>query len=92
MKTLGKVRPENVKKVARELIRLHHDKFGIDFQANKQALGSLAQVSSARLRNRVAGYITRLLSIEQKAAAEEEGEAPAEEESEAAEGVEEKKE
>jgi small subunit ribosomal protein S17e len=89
MKTLGKVRPEYVKKVARELIRLNPDKFGTDFQANKQALKSLAKIYSARLQNRIAGYITRLLSIEQKAAEEEEE--ALEEENEVEEGAEEKK-
>ncbi len=63
MKTLGKVRPEYVKKAARELIELYPEKFSTDFQSNKKATESLAQISSAKLRNRIAGYITRLLSI-----------------------------
>jgi len=69
---LGKVRPEYVKKVARELIELYPDKFSTDFQSNKKATESLAEISSAKLRNRIAGYITRLLST---AASEEEEEA-----------------
>lgn len=63
MKTLGKVRPEHVKKIARELVERYREKFSTDFQTNKKVLGSLAQISSAKLRNRIAGYITRLLSI-----------------------------
>ena len=60
---LGKVRPEYVKKMARELIRLNPDKFNDDFQNNKEMVNELAQTSSLKLRNRIAGYITRLLSI-----------------------------
>ena len=39
-------------------------KFGVDFNENKNILDSLATISSKSLRNRVAGYITRLLKNE----------------------------
>lgn len=71
MKTLGKVRPEHVKKTARELVELYPEKFSTDFQTNKKVVESLAQISSAKLRNRIAGYITRLLAIQQAKEAEE---------------------
>jgi len=64
---LGKVRQEHVKKAARELVGLYPDKFSTDFQSNKKAVESLAQTSSIKLRNRIAGYITRLVSIAKKA-------------------------
>jgi len=60
---LGKVRPEHVKKIAHELVELYPDKFNTDFQNNKKVVESLAQIYSAKLRNRIAGYITRLQSI-----------------------------
>ncbi len=64
MASLGKVRPEHVKKTARELVELYPDKFGTDFESNKKAVEYLARFSSAKLRNRIAGYITRLKAIE----------------------------
>jgi small subunit ribosomal protein S17e len=84
MNTLGKVRPEHVKNVARELIELYPDKFTTDFQTNKKVVESLAQVPSTKLRNRIAGYITRLVAIAQTSEAEEgeEGETVEEESSE----------
>ena len=39
-------------------------KFGIDFNENKNILDSLSTITSKSLRNRVAGYITRLLKNE----------------------------
>ena len=39
-------------------------KFGIDFNENKNVLDSLSTITSKSLRNRVAGYITRLLKNE----------------------------
>lgn len=62
MLKLGKVRPEYVKKMARELIRLNPDKFNNDFQNNKEMVNQLTKTSSLKLRNRIAGYITSLLS------------------------------
>jgi len=60
---LGNVRPEKVKRIARELIRKFPDKFTADFEENKKILSSIALIPSARLRNSIAGYITRLVSI-----------------------------
>jgi small subunit ribosomal protein S17e len=74
MRTLGKVRPEHVKKTARELIELHPERFSGDFQRNKEAVQSLTQLSSVKLRNRIAGYVTRLMSNAEPAADEEEEE------------------
>jgi len=39
-------------------------KFGIDFNENKNVLDSLSTITSKALRNRVAGYITRLVKNE----------------------------
>lgn len=69
--SLGKVRPERVKKIARELMRRFPDKFTADFEKNKMVLSSIMQISSVSLRNRIAGYITRLVDIAQAAKAEQ---------------------
>lgn len=62
---MGNVRPEKVKKIARELIRRYSDKFTTNFEENKRALSSIANIPSIRLRNSIAGYITRLVSLSQ---------------------------
>ncbi len=77
-KNLGKVRPERVKKIARELVKKYPEQFTTDFEGNKKFLGSVASIYSSKLRNQIAGYITRLVAIAKAAEAEE-----------AAEGVEE---
>ena len=60
---MGKVRPDRVKRVARELVERFPEKFTVDFQSNKELVESLTNISSTKLRNRIAGYITRLLTI-----------------------------
>jgi len=72
-----------VKKIARELVRRYPDKFTTDFESNKKLLASLTKISSAKLRNRIAGYVTRLMAIAQAAQVAEEGEAAVEEGAEA---------
>lgn len=78
---MGKVRPEKVKKFAKELLKRFPDKFTGDFESNKKALESLATPTTAKLRNRIAGYVTRLVAIAKAAekAEADETEAPAEE-------------
>lgn len=60
---MGKVRPDRVKRVARELVDRFPEKFTVDFESNKELVESLTNISSTKLRNRIAGYITRLLTI-----------------------------
>lgn len=59
---MGKVRTERVKRVSRELVRRFPDRFSMDFQSNKEALDAAAGIYSKKLRDRIAGYITRLVS------------------------------
>ena len=59
---MGKVRTELVKRIAEELVERYPDRFNADFENNKKLVESFTTVSSARLRNRIAGYITSLSS------------------------------
>jgi small subunit ribosomal protein S17e len=59
---LGKVRTEQVKRIARELLERYPSKFSTDFEKNKQFVTELTNISSTKLRNRVAGYTARLAS------------------------------
>lgn len=61
---MGKVRTETVKRVSRELVRRFPDRFTGEFEADKQAVNELVTTDSKRLRNRIAGYVTRLKVIE----------------------------
>ena len=60
---MGKVRTEHVKRMARELVERFPEKFTTDFENNKKLVESLTNISSKKLRNRIAGYTTRLMTI-----------------------------
>jgi small subunit ribosomal protein S17e len=66
---LGNVRSEKVKKIARELIRRYPDRFTADFEENKKTVDSLINTPSKRLKNTIAGYITRLEAFSEPEAA-----------------------
>ena len=57
---MGKVRPDHVKRLAQELVERFPDKFTTDFESNKKLVDAFTNISSTKLRNRVAGYITRI--------------------------------
>jgi small subunit ribosomal protein S17e len=59
------VRPEKVKRVARELFERYPSKFTVDFEQNKKVLKTMVSTPSKSLRNTIAGYITRLVIISQ---------------------------
>jgi small subunit ribosomal protein S17e len=61
---LGKVRTETVKRVSREVLKRYPDRFTGDFEADKKAVNELVITQSKRLRNRIAGYVTRLKVVE----------------------------
>jgi small subunit ribosomal protein S17e len=64
-----------VKKIAREIVKRYPDKFTTSFEDNKKLIGTVSNISSARLRNRIAGYVTRLMAIKKAAEAMEAEEA-----------------
>lgn len=79
---MGKVRPEHVKRTAKELVQRFPDKFTTNFKNNKKLVKEFTNLSSTKLRNRIAGYVTRLVTIMQPSENAEEGETVAENETE----------
>ncbi|MEA2090057.1 MAG: 30S ribosomal protein S17e [Thermoproteota archaeon] len=58
---MGKVRTQVIKRNAEVLIEKFPEFFSADFEKNKKALGEVAEISSKKLRNRLAGYITNVM-------------------------------
>jgi small subunit ribosomal protein S17e len=60
---MGKVRTEQIKRIARELLDKYPSKFSTNFENNKQLVNEYTDISSTKLRNKVAGYTARLAGI-----------------------------
>jgi small subunit ribosomal protein S17e len=62
---LGKVKTEQIKKLAKELIKRYPSKFSTIFDDNKHIVDELTEGTTTRVRNQVAGYITRTVALSQ---------------------------
>ena len=57
---MGRVKTIQVKRNTKKLVELYGDKFKNDFDSNKKIVGLYAEIRSKKLRNVIAGYVTRL--------------------------------
>ncbi|MFP3132866.1 MAG: 30S ribosomal protein S17e [Nitrososphaeria archaeon] len=51
-----------IRKLAEELLKQYGKKFIDNFEENKKVLNEIAEIKSKYLRNKVAGYITRIVA------------------------------
>lgn len=59
---MGRIKTQQVKRYAKMLLEKFPDKFTDDFEFNKKSLMEIAEIKSLKLRNQLAGYITRLMA------------------------------
>lgn len=58
---MSKVRQTYIKRLAKDLVESDNQEFTEDFDENKEILKETGEFSSKKLRNRVAGYIVRVV-------------------------------
>ena len=56
---MGRIKTVAIKTLGNELIREHGSKFTDDFGKNKEILSSIKNIKSKKIKNVVAGYITK---------------------------------
>ncbi|MBT4539097.1 30S ribosomal protein S17e [Candidatus Woesearchaeota archaeon] len=57
---MGRIKTTFIKRKTKELHKMHGDNFTTDFTENKAIVGKYTEIHSKKLRNVVAGYMTRL--------------------------------
>jgi small subunit ribosomal protein S17e len=57
---MGRIKTTMIKNIGEKLYREHKDEFTTDFEKNKEIVEKYVDIPSKKLRNIVAGYITRL--------------------------------
>jgi len=60
---LGNIRPTYIKRVAIELLKQYPNEFTDDYEQNKKKVSELTDVAYPRMRNRIAGYVTRYRQV-----------------------------
>lgn len=63
---MGNIRQGFIKRVARELLDRYPNEFTADFEHNKRKVQELTNVTSKTIRNRIAGYLTKLVRMKQE--------------------------
>ena len=58
---MGRIKTQQTKRVSFELIKKHGSNFKEDFNENKKIVESFVELRSKKLRNTIAGYVTRLV-------------------------------
>ena len=58
---MGRVRTKTVKKSAKVIVEKYYSRLTLDFQVNKKVCDEIAVLPSKRMRNKIAGYVTRLM-------------------------------
>ncbi len=56
---MGRIMPKKFARYAKELLNKYGELFTTDFEKNKKIVEKLAEFPSKRVRNMIAGYITR---------------------------------
>lgn len=56
---MGNIRQTYIKRVAIELVKRFPEHFTDDFDENKRKVAELTDTSTKKMRNRIAGYVTR---------------------------------
>jgi small subunit ribosomal protein S17e len=57
---MGRIKTTFIKRKTKELLAAHGEKFTSDFDQNKELTGKYTIVQSKKVRNVIAGYMTRL--------------------------------
>jgi small subunit ribosomal protein S17e len=57
---------DRIKRISNEVMNEYSERFGTDFSSNKQLLNEISIVRSKGLKNKIAGYITKILQRKAK--------------------------
>lgn len=63
---MGRIKTTLIKRVANKLFSMYPDRFNSKFDDNKVVVGEIEQISSKKMRNVIAGYVTRLYQQKKK--------------------------
>ncbi len=63
---MGRIKTTQVKRVSKKLMTEHRNEVTTDFEKNKKILPQWIEVSSKKMRNLIAGCLTKLKKQEKK--------------------------
>lgn len=61
---MGRIKTRLVKAITHSLLEEHRDSFSTNYEENKVKVAELVSVKSKKLRNIIAGYVTRMVKAQ----------------------------
>ena len=58
---MGRIKTVLIKRIGKDLVEKHHEKFKPNFEYNKPVVGKFLGNTSKKMKNIIAGYVTRLM-------------------------------
>lgn len=62
---MGRIKTQLVKRITRQLIKVHGEVLKDNFDDNKALVSKFTTIQSKKIRNTVAGYVTRIIKSKQ---------------------------
>ena len=59
--SMGNIRTKLVKRIAKQIVIDFQDQVSLDFEENKHLVQRVTNVTSNKMRNEIAGYVTRIV-------------------------------
>jgi len=63
---MGRIKTQLIKRISNKLFKEHRNELKEDFKENKDAVARLAVIPSKKIRNIIAGYVTRLMQTKEE--------------------------
>jgi len=63
---MGRIKSTLIKRISGKLVKQHKQEFKEDFNYNKTKVNELAELHSVKLRNCIAGLVTKLIKKEKQ--------------------------
>lgn len=63
---MGRIKTQFIKRITHKLIIEHENEFTKDFEKNKELVAKFTDTSSKKIRNIIAGYVTRIVGMMEK--------------------------
>ena len=63
---MGRIKTQLIKRVTNKIVAEHRQDFKEDYEENKKIVEKYADIPSKKLRNIIAGYVTRLVKAKEE--------------------------
>jgi small subunit ribosomal protein S17e len=63
---MGRIKTQLIKRLTFEIVKQNRERLSPQFEGNKQVVAGLLAGASKKIRNSVAGYVTRLMKTKEE--------------------------